>query len=392
MASSESNNAWKSNVPTLMFVVTTPFAINAFLSSHITALSKKFRIILCTNIDAYKLAPVLLNYVEVHHIPFSRRVSFGADLKSLLKLTVLVLKVRPTVIHSITPKAGLLAMMAGFIARVPNRWHTFTGQVWATKQGFIRYALKAFDRLIVMFASKVFADSASQCRLLRDERVVRERQIRVLGSGSIAGVDINKFCADTLHRGQLRQQMGTDDDACVFLFVGRLTKDKGMFDLIRSFIELSTTVCNIELWVVGPDEEGLLQTLKKLAEGCRAPIRWSDATPTPEHFMAAADVLLLPSYREGFGSVVIEGAACGIPAIAYRIDGVVDAVADGISGLLVELGKTTAFVSSMRRLAIDKELRMRLGHQARERAVRDFSSEGVTNAWLDFYCSQIGKK
>lgn len=392
MANSESNNAWKSNVPTVMFVATTPFAINAFLANHITALSKKFRIVLCTNLDAYKLAPVLLNCVEVHHIPFSRRVSLGTDLKSLLKLTALVLKIRPTVIHSITPKAGLLAMLAGFIARVPNRWHTFTGQVWATKQGFVRSVLKAFDRLLVLLASKVFADSASQCRLLRDERVVRDDQIGMLGSGSIAGVDIKKFCLDALHRGEWRQQMGTDANACVFLFVGRLVKDKGMFDLIRSFIELSTTVCDIELWVVGPDEEGLLQTLQKLAEGCRAPIRWSDATPTPEHFMAAADVLLLPSYREGFGSVVIEGAACGIPAIAYRIDGVVDAVADGISGLLVELGKTAAFVSSMRRLAIDKELRMRLGHQARERAVRDFSSEGVTNAWLDFYCSQIGQK
>ena len=106
----------------------------------------------------------------------------------------------------------------------------------------------------------------------------------------------------------------------------------------------------------------------------------------------AADVLLLPSYREGFGSVVIEGAACGIPSIAYRIDGVVDAVADGMSGLLVELGKTSEFVSAMRQLALDRELRVRLGNQARQRAVRDFSSEGVTDAWLDFYCSQISKK
>lgn len=392
MASSESKKGWRANVPTVVFVVTTPFAVNAFLANHIVALSKKFRIILFTNLDAYKLAPVLLNSVEVHHIPFSRRVSLGTDLKSFLMLTALVRRVRPAVIHSITPKAGLLAMLAGFIGHVPNRWHTFTGQVWATKQGLVRSALKAFDRLIVLLASKVFADSASQCRLLRDEGVVREGQIGMLGSGSIAGVDIKRFSSNTLNREQLRLQMETDANACVFLFVGRLAKDKGMFDLIRAFLELSATVRGIELWVVGPDEEGLLQTLQESAEGCDAPIRWLGATPTPEQFMVAADVLLLPSYREGFGSVIIEAAACGIPAIAYRIDGVIDAIVDGSSGLLVEVGQPEAFAAAMKRLALDKELRLLLGKQAQDRAVRDFSSEKVTDAWLEFYRSHLNQQ
>jgi glycosyltransferase involved in cell wall biosynthesis len=372
-----------------MFVATTPFAVNAFLVNHIAELSIHCRIVLGTNLDAYKLLPVLLNIVEIHHIPFSRRVSLWSDLISLLKLTVLVRQVRPSVIHSITPKAGLLAMLAGLIARVPLRWHTFTGQVWATKQGFARSALKAFDRLIVLLASNVFADSASQCRLLRDEGVVREGQIGMIGLGSIAGVDLKRFYPDAVNHNRLRQQIGTDEETCVFLFVGRLAKDKGLFDLIRAFIELSATVRDIELWVVGPDEERLLQTLQKLAEGCGAPIRWLGATLIPEQFMIAADVLLLPSYREGFGSVVIEGAACGIPTIAYRIDGVIDAVADGCSGLLVGLGDTSAFVAAMRQLALDRELRLRLGNQARERAVRDFSSKRVTNAWLEFYRSHL---
>ena len=392
MASSESGKPWRANVPTVMFVVTTPFAVNAFLANHIAALLTNSKVILCTNLDAYKLAPALLNSVELHHIPFSRRVSLGTDLKSLLMLTALVRQARPAVIHSITPKAGLLAMLAGLMGRVPNRWHTFTGQVWATKLGLSRSALMAIDRIIVLLASKVFADSASQCRLLRDEGVVRDGQIGMLGSGSIAGVDIKRFCSDTLNRERLRQQMGTDANACVFLFVGRLTKDKGMFDLIRSFLELSATVRDIELWAVGPDEEGLLQTLQESAEGCGAPIRWLGATPTPEQFMVAADVLLLPSYREGFGSVIIEAAACGIPAIAYRIDGVIDAIVDGSSGLLVEVGQPEAFAAAMKRLALDKELRLLLGKQAQDRAVRDFSSAKVTDAWLEFYRSHLNQQ
>jgi len=120
------------------------------------------------------------------------------------------------VIHSITPKAGLLAMLAGFIAHVPNRWHTFTGQVWATKQGFSRSALKAFDRLIVLLASKVFADSASQCRLLRDEGIVGTGQIGMLGSGSIAGVNTKRFCSDTVIRDRQRRHIGATENTCIF--------------------------------------------------------------------------------------------------------------------------------------------------------------------------------
>jgi glycosyltransferase involved in cell wall biosynthesis len=391
MSKSEPNVVAKFDMPKIMLVATTPFAVNAFLAKHIDILSENYRVILCTNLDTYELATDVIKKAEVHHVPFARGISLGTDLKSLLKLTALIRKVRPAVIHSITPKAGLLAMLAGLIARVPNRWHTFTGQVWVTKQGFVRNALKAFDRLIVLFASKVFADSLSQCRLLRDEGIVLDGQIGMLGSGSIAGVDFKRFWADAHIRDRLRQQMATEANACVFLFVGRLAKDKGVLDLVKTYLELSTTVRGIELWVVGPDEEGMLQTLQKLAEGCVAPIRWLGATPTPEQFMVAADILLLPSYREGFGSVIIEGAACGIPAIAYRIDGVIDAISDGSSGLLVEVGRPEAFATAMKRLALDKELRLRLGKQAWERAVRDFSSERVTNAWLEFYRSQLNK-
>ena len=217
MANSEAEQLWSANVPTIMFVATTPFAVNAFLANHIGALLKTSKVVLCTNLDAYKLAPALLNNVEVHHIPFARRVAIGIDLKTLLMLTVLVRQVKPAVIHSITPKAGLLAMLAGLLGRVPNRWHTFTGQVWATRLGLSRSALKAYDRLIVMLSSKVFADSDSQCRFLRDEGVVRDGQIGMLGYGSIAGVDTKRFCSDGLGRGRLRQQIGTDANACVFL-------------------------------------------------------------------------------------------------------------------------------------------------------------------------------
>jgi len=389
MAESELQTKGKSALPKVLFVVTTPFAVNAFLASHIAVLAKHYRIILCTNRDAYEILPWLLDLVEVHHIPFARKISFATDLKCLLRLVSVVRQIRPSAIHSITPKAGLLAMMAGLIAKVPNRWHTFTGQVWANKSGLARRLFKTFDKLIVRLATRVFADSNSQCRFLRDEGVVRDGEIGMLGSGSIAGVDLNRFHPDAVTRERLRKQIGTGADTCVYLFVGRLAKDKGVFSLTQAFKQVSATVQNVELWVVGPDEEHLLQALQESTEDGAAPIRWLGASPTPEHFMAAADVLLLPSFREGFGSVIIEGAACGIPAIAYRIDGVIDAVVDGSSGLLVDVGQSTAFAYAMRSLALDKGLRLRLGRQAKERVARDFSSESVTRAWFAFYSAQL---
>jgi hypothetical protein len=172
--------------PTIWFVVTTPFAVNAFLANHMVALSRHYRIALCVNINAYELLPSLAQFVEVHHIPFARKIAFGSDLRSLLKLVGVLRKVKPSVVHSITPKAGLLAMMAGFAARVPHRWHTFTGQVWVTREGIGRSILKALDRIIVLFATAVFADSASQCRLLREEGIV--------GRNTYAGRRLHRRC------------------------------------------------------------------------------------------------------------------------------------------------------------------------------------------------------
>jgi glycosyltransferase involved in cell wall biosynthesis len=387
---SDSGKIEGSGMPVVMFVATTPFAVNAFLANHIVALAKHYKIILCTNLNAYELSPLLLTQAEVFQINFSRKVSLYQDLKSILQLFMVVCQNKPTVIHSITPKAGLLAMFTGLVMRVPHRWHTFTGQVWATRKGLSRRLLMKLDKLIVLMASRVFVDSTSQGRLLCDEGIVRDDQIGMLGFGSIAGVDLSRFQPDNITRDRLRKKIGTPVNAYVFLFVGRLTRDKGIFDLIDAFRIISISESNIELWVVGPDEDELLKILKDSAQGCTAPIRWLGSTETPEYFMASADALLLPSHREGFGSVIIEAAACGIPTIAYRIDGVIDAVKHESTGILVDAHEVEAFAEAMKSLKLNSSLSVSLGNRAKERARLDFSSDVVTRAWLKFYQSHLG--
>jgi len=377
------------NKPTVLFVATTPFAVNAFLRLHMLKLADLFHVVLCVNRHLYPLSPDILDCIEVHHVAFVRKIAPADDLKSGLQLLALIRRIRPHVIHSITPKAGLLAMVAGYLASVQHRWHTFTGQVWATKHGPLRLILKNLDRLTVFFATKIFADSVSQTLFLSAEAVIQLEQITVLGAGSIAGVDINRFQPNPISRRTLRLSLGTPAEAFVFLFVGRLVRDKGVFDLVKAFNNLSCTKPDFELWFVGPDEEGLSSALILAASVTGGPVRYLGATSTPEIFMSAADVLVLPSYREGFGSVIIEAAACGMPSIAYSVDGVVDAVSHGMTGLLVKAGDIHALAGAMKSLANDSELLYHLGAQAKERAVRLFSSDVITDAWVQYYQSQV---
>ncbi len=372
-----------------MFVATTPFAVNTFLFNHLAILSQHYRIVLCINIEAFELLPILHRLVEVRHIPIARKIYLSTDLKTLLQLLALVFEIKPVTIHSITPKAGLLAMLAGWLARVPWRFHTFTGQVWATRTGADRTLLKCLDRLIALCASKVFADSASQCRFLENEGVVRYGGVTMLGRGSVAGVDLARFRPDPATRAALRAETKVANAVPIFLFVGRLVRDKGVFDLVEAFATLNAKHGLWELWMVGPDEEDLQATLQAEGERLGARIRWFGPTPAPERYMAAADVFVLPSYREGFGSVVIEAAACGIPTIAYRIDGVVDAIVEGHTGCFVDKGNVEELAQVMERLGSDPETLSDLGEAAHRRAVEHFSSSTVSAAWLAFYGSVL---
>lgn len=373
----------------LVFVATTPFAVNAFLRTHLLALAETYEVTLCVNTTAYPLVDDVARAVQVRHIDIARKIAPGQDLRALFQLLRSFREIRPATVHSLTPKAGLLAMLAGLLAGVPWRFHTFTGQVWANKNGVGKLLLKGIDRLIALCASQVFADSASQCRFLETERVVRRDGVTVLGQGSVAGVDLARFRPDPAARAALRTETGVADAVPVFLFVGRLVRDKGTFDLVEAFATLNAQHGQWELWMVGPDEEGLQASLQAEGERLGARIRWFGPTPTPERYMASADVFVLPSYREGFGSVVIEAAACGIPTIAYRIDGVVDAIVENHTGCFVVKGNIEELAQAMERLGSEPEMLSDLGDAARRRAVEHYSSSAVSAAWLAFYGSVL---
>lgn len=368
----------------ICFVTSIPLAARAFLGGQIKALSAHYSVDLAVNLaagqDALGDIPA---HARVIAVPIERRVRWLADLAALLRLFLLFRRARYAAVSSITPKAGLLALLAATAARVPLRIHIFTGQVWATRRGWRRGLLKCADRLMARLATHVLADSQSQRAFMASEGIAPAEKILVLGAGSICGVDGERFRPDAARRATVRRELNVAEAAVVFLFLGRLNRDKGVLDLASAFAALDHSAA--VLLVVGPDEAGLREAMVARLGDAGERVRFVDYTERPEDYMAAADVFCLPSYREGFGMVVIEAAACGVPAIASRIYGVTDAVEEGVTGLLHPPGDVAALRQTMMLLAVDAPRRAALGQAARERALRRFSAAAITDAWVRFY-------
>ena len=283
------------------------------------------------------------------------------------------------------PKTGMLAMLAAWVARVPIRIHTFTGQVWVTEHSAKRRVLKWFDKLIGSFAICALADSPSQRDFLVIEGVLPSGKAKVIGAGSICGVDPLRFHPDMKSRLVTRLDLGIAQNAKVILFVGRLNRDKGMLDLANAFDVIAKQYQDVVLVLVGAEEDVPFSNIQNICNAEREQLRYINFTAKPELYMAATDIFCLPSYREGFGMTIIEAAACGVPTVASRIYGITDAVVDGKTGLLFPVGNVTALIQALLKLIEENELRQQMGEAASERALELFSSAKITQELMMLY-------
>lgn len=371
----------------LCFVVSSEMTLAAFLLDQIRGLSTRYRVGVVANAPERGLQNRFGGEVDVYSVRIVRKVSPIRDAAALLQLVRLFRRRRFDAIHSVSPKAGLLAMAAGALVRIPIRTHTFTGQVWVTRQGVGRWLLKSADRLLAAFATHILVDSPSQREFLLREGVVTAAKSRVLAEGSISGVDLSRFRPRASDRRRVREQESVADGEVLFLYLGRLTRDKGVVDLAQAFSRLEAEP--VRLLFVGPDEERLQGEILAACGAVATRVGFVGYTDRPESYMAAADVFCLPSYREGFGTVVIEAGATGVPAIASRIYGITDSVEDGTTGLLFPAGDVDALETCLLRLATDRDLRRSMGVAARRWVEDRFSQQRVTGAVMDYYASLL---
>lgn len=371
------------------FVVASPLTLKFFFVDQIAALSQVYRFTCATNCGDPAWLRQRGILVPLLDIPIQRQPSPLRDLRALWVLQRQFRTQRFDVVHSNTPKAGLLTMIAAVAARVPIRIHTFTGQVWANRSGLRRKLLKALDTGIAAMATHILVDSESQRAFLLREGVLSAGNSYVLGNGSISGVDTGRFRPNKQVRTEVRLRQGIPASAIAFLYLGRLKRDKGILDLAQAFSQLARVHEHVYIFFVGPDEDNLTTRIRQVCGQCISRVRFDGYTDRPESCLAACDVLCLPSYREGFGSTIIEAASMGLPAIGSRIYGITDAVDEGVTGLLHIPGDVSDLADKMRLLAEDERLRNRLGCAARERAHRRFSKEVVTAAVLEFYAQTL---
>jgi len=369
-------------------IATVPFFLFNHLRLQITDLSRAgHEIVLISSggpeVDSLKE----IDGVRFVQIEIQRQISLFNDLISLWKMFCLFRKERFDIVHTTTPKAGMLGAIAAFLTRVPIRLHTFTGQAWAEMQGPKRQLAKLGDKLTVALNTRCYADSESQRDFMVQERIARRDIVHVLGAGSLAGVDLRRFCGRDSNAEKRQQllELKVPDGHRIITFIGRVTTDKGVKELIESFRVLQTQALPCSLLLIGPEEPDapLLYQATNLAD--LAHVYLLGYQPKPERWLAVTDILCLPSFREGFGNVVIEAAAMGVPTVGTDIPGLRDAVVHNETGILVPAKNVPALTLALTKLLVDGDLRSAMSARAYLRAREQFDASKLNALLIEEY-------
>lgn len=272
-------------------------------------------------------------------VPMTRKITPLQDIKCLFQLIRIFRKEKPDIVHTHTPKAGLLGMLAAKICGVKIRIHTIAGLRFTTSKGISKQILISMEKITCYAANEVWPNSFSLMQAVKNYKLAAPGKLKVIASGSTNGIDLNRFSASSLQPGMINEvktQIKYDHDLKYLLFVGRIVKDKGVEELVQVFADLYMHNNRLRLILVGSFEEkldpldGNTKQLVNTHSGI-IHISWSDSV---EYFMHLSSLLIHPSYREGFPNVLLQAGAVGCPIVCSAIEGNVDVVEHGKTGLL----------------------------------------------------------
>lgn len=365
----------------VMLMSSTSFAAKNFLVPHVKALSASYRVLLVCGDNKQTLELGSTN-AELRHIDIERQPNFS-DLVSIIRYIKLVNSVKPRLVLTITPKMALVALaMKLCLPRTVVVGHYFTGQVWAEYTGLKRMFYKSLDRMFVRFLDFSLCDGIGQRDFLISQGVCGSSSISVLGSGSIAGVAIN--CDQPVRRLGYKYS-----DPVHLLYAGRLNAAKGLDDIFYVFERLLDEGAHFKLTIVGPDEQGYSHKFQKFLTEYPERCVYVGHVDDVSDYYANSDLLLLPSRREGFGSVVIEAAKHGVPAVAYDIYGLRGTILDQDTGFIAAAFDRDAYYAIIRRLLNNREEIKKVGEQAFSYVKRHFSQDVVTANLKAYIASRI---
>ena len=367
---------------------TIPASLENLLKGQLKMLSKYYNVLAVSSLGDDMETIEEREGVRTIAIPMERRISLIKDFISLIRLIVLFAKERPDMVHSITPKAGLLSMLAAWITRVPVRMHTFTGLVFPTATGKMQKLLIAMDRLTCFCATHINPEGEGVKRDLVNYNIT-SKPLHIIANGNVNGIDLEYFdkTPEVVEKACSYKKEGT----FTFCFVGRMVRDKGINELVHSFLRLYQKDERVRLLLVGPFENELDPVLPEVEEHIlhHPGICYMGYQNDVRPFLVASDALVFPSYREGFPNVVIQAGAMGLPAIVTDINGCNEIVLPDLNGVIIPSKDEQALYESMKYFASHPVEVERMAANARPLIASRYEQRIVWNALLDEYKSII---
>ena len=370
---------------------TIPMSLDTFCKGMLKEMSAKYEVVALSSPGEGMKEVAAREGVRTIAVPMERHISLSKDVVALLRLIKVFRKEKPTMVHSMTPKAGLLCMLAAWLTRVPVRLHTFTGLVFPTASGFKRLILIATDWMTCACATHIIPEGEGVKNDLLNNGITK-KPLKVLGYGNVRGVDMEYYRVS--EELKVKSEELRKPDTFTFLFVGRIVGDKGINELCEAFDRLSG-MANVRLLLVGPYEENLdpiSQKSKEIIE--KNPAIESVGGKFGDELLsyyAASDCFVFPSYREGFPNTVLEAGAMGLPSIVTDINGSREIIVEGENGVIIPSHDAEALFHAMLNMIKNKAAREKMAGNAREMIATRYEQGFVRKCLYDFYDGILNK-
>jgi glycosyltransferase involved in cell wall biosynthesis len=379
--------------PVLMRITTVAVSMNIILRGQLSYMNQFYEVVGVTSPDTKHFPDCAQREgIRMVAIPMQRTIHPWKDLVALVRLYKLMRIEHPSIVHTHTPKAGLLGMLAAWLIRVPVRIHTVGGMPLMEAKGIKKMLLVWAEKLTYFCAHKVLPNSTGLQEIILQHGLCRAEKLQVIGFGASNGVPSEYFHRDRLGDAQevrmaVRAQLNLPQHLPVVLYVGRIAREKGIGELLQAFRNLQAKGTTFYLLFIGLPERihGVLsiEDLSFIEESpyIVAPGRFDDVRP----YYLAADLCVLPSYREGLPNTLLEAGAMGLPCIATDINGCNEIIEDDVNGLLVSPKSVNALESALNDLILNPEKRNRLASAARARIVERYDTQIVWKGLEQLY-------
>ena len=373
-------------------VTTIPDSLGGLLTGQLNYMSQHFEVIGISSRNNGVLEKVgSREGVRVIPVKMTRTITPLKDLKATWKLYKIFRKEKPFIVQTHTPKAGTLGMLAAYLARVPHRLHTIAGLPLLEATGQKRKILNLVEKITYACATKIYPNSYGLKQIIIEHKFTKGNKLKVIGNGSSNGIDTNHFNPELYtdaDNEKLKLSLGIDKNDIVYIFVGRIVKDKGINELIKAFKKLTETHRNIKLLLVGGFEKDLDPVLPETEECIEnnSQIIATDWQNDVRPYFAIANVLTFPSYREGFPNVVLQAGSMGLPSIVSNINGCNEIIEEGVNGYIVPVKNEEKLYESMRNFYDRSEANVFFDKkQLRELIANKYSRETIWKAILEEY-------